>query len=62
MYKSISKNRGRTAFYEETGVIRDVLQNHLMEVLCLVLRPSVSTSTGAKLSKAAIMGSARPTI
>ena len=31
---------GRTVFYEETGVIRDVLQNHLTEVppsFCLSL-------------------------
>nr|XP_031539509.1 LOW QUALITY PROTEIN: GDH/6PGL endoplasmic bifunctional protein [Vicugna pacos] len=27
---------GRTSFYEEYGVIRDVLQNHLMEILTLV--------------------------
>lgn len=27
---------GRTSFYEEYGVIRDVLQNHLTEVLMLV--------------------------
>lgn len=27
---------GRTSFYEEYGVIRDVLQNHLTEVLTLV--------------------------
>lgn len=27
---------GRTGFYEEYGVIRDVLQNHLTEVLTLV--------------------------
>ena len=27
---------GRTAFYDEVGVIRDVMQNHLMEMMALV--------------------------
>lgn len=31
-----SSHVGRTSFYEEYGVIRDVLQNHLTEVLTLV--------------------------
>lgn len=31
-----SSRSGRTSFYEEYGVIRDVLQNHLTEVLTLV--------------------------
>lgn len=31
-----SSRAGRTSFYEEYGVIRDVLQNHLTEVLTLV--------------------------
>lgn len=38
---------GRTSFYEEYGVIRDVLQNHLTEILTLVameLPPYVSSS------------------
>lgn len=34
---SLSSSRsGRTSFYEEYGVIRDVLQNHLTEILTLV--------------------------
>lgn len=38
--------QGRTSFYEEYGVIRDVLQNHLTEILALVameLPPNVSS-------------------
>lgn len=31
-----SSRSGRTSFYEEYGVIRDVLQNHLTEILSLV--------------------------
>ena len=37
---------GRTSFYEEYGVIRDVLQNHLTEVLTLVaMELPVNTSS-----------------
>jgi len=33
----------RGAFYEETGVIRDIVQNHLLEVLCLTaMEPPIS--------------------
>lgn len=31
-----SSRPGRTSFYEEYGIIRDVLQNHLTEILTLV--------------------------
>ncbi|XP_022370450.1 GDH/6PGL endoplasmic bifunctional protein isoform X1 [Enhydra lutris kenyoni] len=42
---------GRTSFYEEYGVIRDVLQNHLTEVLSLVAMelPYNVSSSGAVL-------------
>lgn len=33
---SLSSHSGRTSFYEKYGVIRDVLQNHLTEILTLV--------------------------
>ncbi|KAF5917364.1 hypothetical protein HPG69_006958 [Diceros bicornis minor] len=33
---SLSSCSGRTSFYEKYGVIRDVLQNHLTEILTLV--------------------------
>ncbi len=34
--------RGRGAFYDETGTIRDVIQNHLFQVLCnLAMEPPV---------------------
>src|SRR5437867_5223270 len=36
--------QGRGAFYEETGAIRDVLQNHLLQVLAnLTMEPPVDT-------------------
>jgi len=28
---------GRAQFYDEVGVVRDVVQNHLMQILCLLL-------------------------
>ena len=31
---------GRTGFYDEYGVVRDVLQNHLTELLALVALPA----------------------
>ncbi|XP_006873178.1 PREDICTED: GDH/6PGL endoplasmic bifunctional protein [Chrysochloris asiatica] len=42
---------GRTSFYEEYGVIRDVLQNHLTEILTLVAMelPLNISDTGAVL-------------
>nr|XP_023407848.1 GDH/6PGL endoplasmic bifunctional protein isoform X1 [Loxodonta africana]XP_023407849.1 GDH/6PGL endoplasmic bifunctional protein isoform X1 [Loxodonta africana]XP_023407850.1 GDH/6PGL endoplasmic bifunctional protein isoform X1 [Loxodonta africana]XP_023407851.1 GDH/6PGL endoplasmic bifunctional protein isoform X1 [Loxodonta africana]XP_023407852.1 GDH/6PGL endoplasmic bifunctional protein isoform X1 [Loxodonta africana]XP_023407853.1 GDH/6PGL endoplasmic bifunctional protein isoform X1 [L len=42
---------GRTSFYEEYGVIRDVLQNHLTEILTLVAMelPYNVSDTGAVL-------------
>jgi glucose-6-phosphate 1-dehydrogenase len=34
--------QGRGAFFDQTGVIRDVIQNHLFQVLCnLAMEPSV---------------------
>ena len=34
----------RGKFYEQTGVLRDVVQNHLLEVLCLIaMEPPVTS-------------------
>lgn len=48
-----SSRVGRTSFYEEYGVIRDVLQNHLTEVLTLVAMelPSNVSSPEAVLQR-----------
>jgi glucose-6-phosphate 1-dehydrogenase len=36
--------QGRGAFYDETGAIRDVIQNHLFQILCnLAMEPPVCT-------------------
>jgi glucose-6-phosphate 1-dehydrogenase len=38
--------QGRGAFYDETGTIRDVMQNHLFQVLCnLAMEPPVKTDS-----------------
>jgi glucose-6-phosphate 1-dehydrogenase len=38
--------QGRGAFYEQTGTIRDVVQNHLFQVLCnLTMEPPVRTDS-----------------
>ena len=34
--ESIGMERGRGAFYDTAGAVRDVLQNHLLQLLCLV--------------------------
>ena len=39
---------GRGGFYEEVGAIRDVVQNHLLEVLAtMAMEPPIGDSTGA---------------
>jgi glucose-6-phosphate 1-dehydrogenase len=38
--------QGRGAFYDETGAVRDVVQNHLFQVLCnLAMEPPVGTNS-----------------
>jgi glucose-6-phosphate 1-dehydrogenase len=38
--------QGRGAFYDQTGTIRDVMQNHLFQVLCnLAMEPPVRTDS-----------------
>ena len=38
--------QGRGAFYDQTGAIRDVVQNHLFQILCnLAMEPPVSTDS-----------------
>jgi glucose-6-phosphate 1-dehydrogenase len=38
--------QGRGAFYDETGTVRDVVQNHLFQVLCnLAMEPPVRTDS-----------------
>ncbi len=39
---------GRGGFFEETGILRDIVQNHMMQLLCLVaMEPPSSTEPNA---------------
>jgi hypothetical protein len=40
--------QGRGRFYEETGVIRDVIQNHLLQVVSYLAMEAPSSSTYAE--------------
>jgi glucose-6-phosphate 1-dehydrogenase len=44
------KSRGR--FYEETGVIRDVVQNHLLQILSLITMETPQSSDGKAIDAA----------
>lgn len=52
-------NRGK--FYDETGAIRDVLQNHLMQVVALLAMepPSHTSSDGIRDAKAQVLAATR---
>ena len=54
--------RGRGKFYEEVGAIRDVLQNHLLQVLALVAMDAPVASDGASIdsAKVAFLKAVRP--
>jgi glucose-6-phosphate 1-dehydrogenase len=53
---------GRGRFYEEAGAIRDVIQNHLLQVLAiLAMEPPVSTDSEAvRDEKAKVLRAVRP--
>jgi glucose-6-phosphate 1-dehydrogenase len=54
------KSRGR--FYEEAGVVRDVVQNHLLQVLSLIAMEPPHSSSGAAIdaAKTALFQCTRP--
>jgi len=54
--------QGRGAFYDETGAIRDVVQNHLFQVLCnLAMEPPVRTdSESIREEKVKVLKAIRP--
>ena len=54
--------RGRGKFYEEVGAIRDVFQNHLLQVLALLTmdRPSGSDGAAIEAAKVALLESIAP--
>ena len=53
---------GRGKFYEETGVIRDVIQNHLFQVLSLLAMeaPSSMTAEAIRDEQAKVLRTVRP--
>jgi glucose-6-phosphate 1-dehydrogenase len=54
--------RGRGRFYEEVGAIRDVVQNHLLQILALLAmdRPSADDGDAIEASKVALLEAIRP--
>ena len=52
----------RGAFYEEAGLLRDILQNHMMQLLCLVaMEPPVNLSANAiRDEKVKVLEAIRP--
>ena len=53
---------GRGRFYEQTGVTRDIVENHLMQLLCLTaMEPPISLSADAvRDEKVKVLRSMRP--
>jgi glucose-6-phosphate 1-dehydrogenase len=53
---------GRGQFYEETGALRDVVQNHLLQMLALIAMepPADAGGAAADASKVALLESVRP--
>jgi glucose-6-phosphate 1-dehydrogenase len=54
--------QGRGAFYEEAGAIRDVLQNHLLQVLALLAMdaPAVHTPDAIRVERSRLIEAIRP--
>src|SRR5688500_395864 len=53
---------GRGQFYEETGALRDVVQNHLLQILALIAMepPADASGAAADAAKVALLESVRP--
>jgi glucose-6-phosphate 1-dehydrogenase len=53
---------GRGRFYEEAGAVRDVLQNHLLQVMALLAMepPAASSPEGLRDEKAQLLGAIPP--
>ena len=54
--------KGRGRFYEEVGVVRDVVQNHLLQILALIAMEPPASDDGAAIdaAKVALFESIRP--
>lgn len=53
---------GRSAFYEQTGIVRDVIQNHLLQVMSLVTMevPGSFSADDIRDEKSQVLRSVRP--
>jgi glucose-6-phosphate 1-dehydrogenase len=53
---------GRGRFYEEAGAVRDVLQNHLLQVMALLAMepPAAASAEGLRDEKAQVLGAIPP--
>ncbi|MCH2201879.1 MAG: glucose-6-phosphate dehydrogenase [Fuerstiella sp.] len=60
--ESIGMERGRGAFYDTAGAVRDVLQNHLLQLLCLVTMepPALFEARQIRDEKMKILQALRP--
>jgi glucose-6-phosphate 1-dehydrogenase len=52
VWEEILGLEGRTDFYDRTGAVRDVLQNHLLQVLALIAMEPPASSSGEDLQRA----------
>lgn len=60
--ESIGVGGGRGAFYDDTGALRDVLQNHLLQLLCLIAMepPSLFQAREIRDEKMKVLQALRP--
>ncbi len=60
--ETVGMESGRGAFYDATGVVRDMLQNHLMQLLCLVAMepPARMTADAIRNEKVKVLQSVVP--
>jgi glucose-6-phosphate 1-dehydrogenase len=60
--ETVGMEGGRGAFYDATGALRDMMQNHLLQLLCLVAMepPSRLTADAIRNEKVKVLQSVRP--
>jgi len=62
VFKEPFGTQGRGGYFDEFGIIRDVMQNHLLQILCLVAmeRPPTSDADDIRLEKVKVLKSIHP--
>ncbi|WP_323845147.1 glucose-6-phosphate dehydrogenase [Microbulbifer magnicolonia] len=55
---------GRAGFYDETGALRDMVQNHLLQLLCLIAMesPNKMTAKNIRAEKIKVLEALRPLV